>query len=209
MNRITNPPSHMSLDRFVKKQDLENVSDVEAGMYLKAIQLAMRCHSKQTRDDGETEYAQHLLIVADCLSGLGFSIEVQIAGLLHDAQEDCGLDNATIRRRYGIKVANMVQSLSKPKDSEVDFFEQLYLGVNDYFEVIFIKLVDRWHNLTTVYGFRDHDRQVRFLKETLGPMRSLCERCEHLVPEDYQSCYKAMVKRILSLAKGLLEGFES
>lgn len=196
----------LSLDEFVADRHWDDASDAEAGMFLKALHTATFQHRNQTRNGGQTKYTEHLLVVADGLFRLNFGIEVQIAGLLHDVQEDCNMATAEIRRRFGNKVSALVAYLSKDPNNKDVYFEQLYEGTQDHYEVIFIKLLDRWHNLTTAWGLRNQERQLRLLRETVGPMKELFDRCRNLIPEDRLNDYDVIVRQVVSRAEGKLRG---
>ena len=79
-----------------------------------ALSFATQLHAQQTRKGKQTPYIAHLLSVAALVLEAGADEDVAIAALLHDAVEDQGgLETlAEIRRRYGERVANIVDSCS-------------------------------------------------------------------------------------------------
>ena len=79
-----------------------------------ALSFATQLHAQQTRKGKLTPYIAHLLSVAALVLEAGADEDVAIAALLHDAVEDQGgLETlAEIRRRYGERVANIVDSCS-------------------------------------------------------------------------------------------------
>ena len=79
-----------------------------------ALSFATQLHAQQTRKGNQTPYIAHLLSVAALVLEAGADEDVAIAALLHDAVEDQGgLETlAEIRRRYGERVANIVDSCS-------------------------------------------------------------------------------------------------
>lgn len=192
-------PKRMSLEAFVINRRLSGISEAEIGSLFKALCTAINQHHTQKRISGG-EYYEHLLVTADILDQLGFSIEIQIAGLLHDVMEDCGMSFEQIERFFGIKVAQIVQALSKDNANPDGYWDQLYLGTGLYFETLFIKMVERWHNLVTVYAFRNLERQIRFLEETTGPLCETLTRCRQLIPESYLSRYDELMVKIYTLA---------
>ena len=201
-------PATISLGRFLKDHPWEGVPDKDAALFLRALQIAVDHHWEQTRNGGDTRYIEHLLVVSDGLYRMSFDNETQIVGLLHDVVEDCGMTIMEIERIFGERVARMVAANSKDETNEAGFFDQLYEGTKQDFEVIFIRLLDRWHNLTTAFGFRDYNRQLRFLQETVGPLKDLLERCNELIPPEQRNNYKAIAKKVLCLAEGMLSGME-
>ncbi len=202
---IVEMPQRMKLGDFIRNHHWDDVSVVETGLFFVALHTAVCRHWNQKRDDGETEYYEHLLVVADSLHRLGFDIEVQIAGLLHDVMEDCSMSREEIKKTFGIRIADIVASLSEDKDGPDSYLDQLFEGTKMHFEVIIVKLVDRWHNLVTIYGFRNQARQIRYLEETIGPLYDLFCRCRKLIPEKHLFDYNQLVSTVFSLASSTLD----
>ncbi|MFA6493324.1 MAG: hypothetical protein WCV58_04255, partial [Patescibacteria group bacterium] len=117
----------------------------------------------------------------------------------HDVMDDCGMSYTEIRKTFGVKIADMVESLSKVEGE--DYFELLFSGTKLNFQTVFIRIADRGHNLATIYGIRSQARQVRYLEETIGPLRETFLKCRQLIPEDYLVCYDELVDKIDQLAK--------
>lgn len=74
-------------------------------------------HRGQYRKGTRVPYLLHPLRVARLLIEAGSSWEVVAAGLLHDTTEDAGVRLATIRRRFGERVASLVAEVSEPDKS--------------------------------------------------------------------------------------------
>ena len=67
-----------------------------------AAGLAFALHAEQRRKGTDIPYLAHLLGVAGIVLEHGGDEEQAIAGLLHDAIEDCGIEQeAVIRDRFG------------------------------------------------------------------------------------------------------------
>ncbi len=81
----------------------------------KAYHFAKDKHEGQLRKDGKTPYFMHVLKVATELSKRGYNSKVIEAALLHDVIEDCNVSLKDIRKLFGVKVARIVDLLSKPK----------------------------------------------------------------------------------------------
>ena len=82
--------------------------------FSQASRLAEELHRGQVRKGTTIPYVSHLYAVAGLLMEWGAQEDVVIAGLLHDAVEDCGgeLTAALIRERFGDRVADVVLSCS-------------------------------------------------------------------------------------------------
>jgi len=76
-----------------------------------ATALAMRLHAEQTRKGTSIPYIAHLMSVSALVLEHGGDEEQAIAGLLHDAIEDCGIHcEAVIEARFGTRVAAIVRA---------------------------------------------------------------------------------------------------
>ena len=70
----------------------------------------MSIHARQVRKGADTPYIGHLLSVAGLVLEHGGDEDQTIAGLLHDAIENCGTEQeALIRDRFGPRVARTVR----------------------------------------------------------------------------------------------------
>lgn len=74
-----------------------------------AFDYARVAHAAQKRKGTEIPYLAHLMSVAALVLEFGGDEDQAIAGLLHDAIEDCGAEHeAIIRERFGARVAEIV-----------------------------------------------------------------------------------------------------
>lgn len=82
--------------------------------YAEAFAYALELHRDQVRKGTNIPYVAHLLAVSGLVLEHGGSEDEAIAGLLHDAVEDCGgaPTLAEIKRRFGNEVAAMVEGCS-------------------------------------------------------------------------------------------------
>lgn len=83
--------------------------------YEKALSFAARAHRKQVQKAGDVPYIVHLVHVSVMLIRVGFSEDVAIAGLLHDAVEDQDVPLDRIEADFGPAVAEMVAALTEVK----------------------------------------------------------------------------------------------
>lgn len=65
----------------------------------------------------EVPYVSHVAGVVAVLAGYGFDDEVQAAGALHDVIEDCGVTRDELARRFGDRVATLVDAVSEQDKS--------------------------------------------------------------------------------------------
>lgn len=92
--------------------ELPNV--VLSEQYFDAVRFAARIHAGHTRKDTTLPYVCHLLAVSASVLEAGGDEDQAIAGLLHDAAEDCGGEPclAEIRQIFGARVADIVLGCS-------------------------------------------------------------------------------------------------
>jgi (p)ppGpp synthase/HD superfamily hydrolase len=77
-----------------------------------ALGFALGAHGDQKRKGTRIPYVSHLLQVAGLVLEHGGSVDQTVAALLHDTIEDCDVDEATVRERFGAEVARIVQACS-------------------------------------------------------------------------------------------------
>lgn len=79
--------------------------------FSRAVDYARIAHAAQFRKGSNIPYIHHLLGVASLVIEFGGSEDQAIAGLLHDALEDCGAAHeAMIRAQFGHTVADIVKA---------------------------------------------------------------------------------------------------
>jgi (p)ppGpp synthase/HD superfamily hydrolase len=81
----------------------------------KAIAFAAMAHQDQTDKQG-LAYILHPIRVAEDLRLDGWSIEHQIAAVLHDTVEDTGVMLVDIERHFGEAMRRVVDSLTRRED---------------------------------------------------------------------------------------------
>ncbi|MDD5832023.1 MAG: HD domain-containing protein [Clostridiales bacterium] len=83
-----------------------------------AIRFAEEKHRTQKRKGTDIAYIIHPMEVLQILMGERCSIEVAIAGVLHDVLEDTDADADEIRARFGEHVLSLVQAHTEKKNGE-------------------------------------------------------------------------------------------
>lgn len=83
-----------------------------------AIEFAVKAHRGQYRKGTNLPYILHPLAVARILMEHDCPEELAIAALLHDTVEDTPVTLDEIRKRFGERVAWLVQQVSEPEKSE-------------------------------------------------------------------------------------------
>lgn len=147
-----------------------------------AYTYAEEKHRHQYRKSGEP-YIVHLLSVAQILAGLHVSPTTIAAGLLHDVIEDCDVSKEELAKEFNEEIATLVESVTKIGNIEFKD-EREYLAANHRkifiamakdVRVIFIKLVDRLHNMRTLQ-FQSPEKQKKIAAETLDVYAPIAHR---------------------------------
>ncbi|HJY98637.1 MAG TPA: HD domain-containing protein [Patescibacteria group bacterium] len=145
-----------------------------------AYDFAQKAHKGQKRFEG-TDYITHPLAVATIIyEEWGISdVEILVAALLHDTQEDCPVSWEELTEEFGDKVRAYVDSVTKfssekgpGSDSETInklLDRSLFDPVSDV-----IKLADRLHNMRTM-GFVPVEKQIPKALETKNIYSPLAE----------------------------------
>jgi GTP pyrophosphokinase len=154
-----------------------------------AFKFARTAHTGQKRESGE-DYFVHPAKVAQYLAAYKFPKEVIAAGLLHDVLEDTSVSYDLLTKKFGKTVANLVDGVSvigeiqnkvnlnlKNENETKQYLrlQKLILASAKDVRVIFIRLLDRKHNLETLQVF-DKTRQERKAHETLEVYVPLAKR---------------------------------
>ncbi len=91
-----------------------------------AVIFATQAHEGQRRKLAKIPYILHPLEVAGIIGTMTDDLETMAAGALHDTIEDCHVDPMEIRRRFGPRVAALVQSETEDKLSNRPASETWY-----------------------------------------------------------------------------------
>ncbi len=127
--------------------------------YSETVAYAARIHATQPRKGTDTPYLSHLLSVSALVMEYGGDDDQTIAGLLHDAIEDCGQDKeAEIRMLFGDHVASIVRGCTDGVPGEARnqstwrsrkeyYLEQLRSASGD---VQLVSACDKLHNARSI-----------------------------------------------------------
>ncbi|QIK70365.1 bifunctional (p)ppGpp synthetase/guanosine-3',5'-bis(diphosphate) 3'-pyrophosphohydrolase [Erysipelothrix sp. HDW6C] len=178
MNQFKDISFDMLMDeakKYITREDnLELISH--------AYHYAEEKHSGQYRKSGEP-YIVHILHVGYILADLGMSPTTIAAGLLHDVVEDTGVTKEELAREFNDEIATLVESVTKIGNIEFKD-EKEYLAANHRkifiamakdVRVIFIKLVDRLHNMRTLQ-YQSPEKQQKIAAETLDVYAPIAHR---------------------------------
>ena len=149
-----------------------------------AFDFAARAHEGTFRKSGEP-YIFHPLAVAQIAVGeLGLGSTSVICALLHDVVEDTDVTLDEIERRFGPKVADIINGLTKisvvfeavdNSSIQAENFKKMLLTLGEDLRVILIKLCDRLHNMRTL-GSVSENTKLKIASETMYIYAPLAHR---------------------------------
>lgn len=189
-----------------------------------AYLFAETAHEGQMRKSGDP-FISHPLDAAMTVAGLQLDATAVAAALLHDVQEDCGIPNADLAKRFGREVARLVDGVSKleritwrpPTDGgsnptiQAENLRKMFLAMAEDVRVVIIKLADRLHNMRTLEALREEKRQ-RIARETMEIYAPLASRLgiwqiareledlsfKHLQPDRYKEISELLAAKRVS-----------
>ncbi len=177
-----------------------------------AYAFAAERHAGQLRKSGDPAIT-HPLHAAETIANLQLDASTIAAALLHDVQEDCGVTNQEIAKRFGSEVAVMVEGVTKlgliggqaaearsgEAHTQAENLRKMFLAMAQDLRVVIIKLADRLHNMKTLWALKPDD-QRRIARETMEIYAPLAARLgiwdikwqledlsfRYLQPDDYK-----------------------
>ena len=149
---------------------------------VEAYEFSKKAHEGQKRKSGE-DYIIHPLHVSEILIDLGMDQETIITGLLHDVVEDTPISIKDIEKKFGVKVAFLLDGVTKISrikfrntyEKQSENIRKMIVAMGKDVRVILVKLADRLHNLRSLQ-YMPPDRQVAIARETLEVYTPLASR---------------------------------
>ncbi len=147
-----------------------------------AFDLALDAHKDMRRKTGEP-YIYHPIAVAKIAAQeIGLGTTSIVCALIHDVVEDSDYTTEDIERKFGKKIATIVNGLTKIKEvfdhtdsMQAENFRKMLLTLSDDVRVILVKLCDRLHNMRTLESM-SRKNQLKIASETLYLYAPLAHR---------------------------------
>ncbi|MEQ1567067.1 MAG: bifunctional (p)ppGpp synthetase/guanosine-3',5'-bis(diphosphate) 3'-pyrophosphohydrolase [Myxococcota bacterium] len=147
--------------------------DADVKPVMTAYLLAARAHAGQTRKTGEA-YLTHPLAVAQILADLRMDVETIATALLHDALEDNPISKEEMESEIGPEITELVDGVTKigklkfrsHEELAAENFRKMMLAMSRDLRVILVKLADRLHNMSTLGGHGNEEKQRQIARET-------------------------------------------
>ncbi len=155
------------LDTYSKEGNVKlNMKLIE-----KAIVFARKWHDGQMRKIGNIPYYSHPLMVAKMVAMRYLKTDMVVASILHDVVEDSDCTVELVEEKFNHRIAEMVDRLTKKRfengkhikltlEQTLDKLQKL--GDN---EALFVKQMDRQHNLETIEGLNP-EKQRKMAEES-------------------------------------------
>jgi guanosine-3',5'-bis(diphosphate) 3'-pyrophosphohydrolase len=162
------------LSGYLSKSEIK---DIKA-----AFHFSDQAHLGQYRQSGEP-YITHPVAVAEICADWKLDAQSLMAALLHDVMEDKGVTKTELAERFGPKVAELVDGLSKldkmefrsREEAQAENFRKMLLAMARDVRVIIVKLADRLHNMRTL-GAVPMEKRRRVARETIDIYAPIAHR---------------------------------
>ncbi|PIP04100.1 MAG: hypothetical protein COZ49_01345 [Candidatus Yonathbacteria bacterium CG_4_10_14_3_um_filter_47_65] len=148
-------------------------TEEDTAIITKAYYFAEQAHEGQKRLTGEP-FFYHLFETGKNLAVFGVDARTIVAGLIHDTLEDGKASAEEIEKQFGAEVLFLVEGVTKLGklkyhgiERHVESLRKLFIATAHDVRVIIIKLADRLHNIQTLSGHTNHEKQKRIALETL------------------------------------------
>lgn len=186
----------------------------DLSLLTRAYIFSAKEHKGQLRQSGEP-YLVHPMHVAKVLANMKLDESTIAVGFLHDILEDTQIGYGTLVEHFGKDIADLADGVTKISRIEYRSFEQkqaenlrkLWLASAKDIRVIFIKIADRLHNMSTLDALPPA-KQRRIAKETIeiyipiahrlgmgNIQRELQEHCfKYLYPRQYRALTEKIEK---------------
>ncbi|MEO1623987.1 MAG: RelA/SpoT family protein [Bacteroidota bacterium] len=136
-----------------------------------AYELAVEAHSKQRRKSGEPYILHPIEVARICAEEIGLGPTAIVAALLHDVVEDTSVNLGEIEKKFGAKIAMIVNGLTKldglysVTSPQAENFKKVLQTLVEDVRVVLIKMADRLHNMRTLGSMPRH-KQLKIAAET-------------------------------------------
>ena len=163
------PNCHYSIRLLDKLYALPNANQLDFCKITEAIIFAKRYHAGQYRKSGEPFYS-HPIEVAFMIVDYIANTNVIVASILHDVIEDTEATFEIVHDKFGLRVAEIVELLTrdKPNGAKLTIKEILHNAyIKEDEEALLIKCLDRLHNIRTI-EFMNTAKQVDTALETIN-----------------------------------------
>jgi len=136
-----------------------------------AYDIAVEAHAKQRRKSGEPYILHPIEVARICIVEIGLGPTAIVCALLHDVVEDTDVTLEDIKDKFGDKIAQIVDGLTKldgsnnKESAQAANFKKVLSTLVEDVRVVLIKMADRLHNMRTL-DHVPHHKQLKVAAET-------------------------------------------
>jgi len=148
-----------------------SMDDKDRNNIREAYEIALKAHANQRRKSGDPYILHPIAVARICAEEIGLGPTGIICALLHDVVEDTEITLAQIESKFGVRVAKIVDGLTKldaaynAESHQAENFKKVLSTLIDDVRVVLIKMADRLHNMRTL-GFMERHKQFKIAAET-------------------------------------------
>lgn len=196
-----------STSQYFLSVNLDEMTLEERGVLLTGQRVAeVRFDGKFRRD--KQPMIKHSRALALKTKELNLSVVAQVLAWSHDLCEDCGMTPDEVGEEfgpvYGPTITFGIGALTHREDESVeDYFGRIIEASKVNFEIIVVKVIDRWHFHLCPYG--DHAKwvvkEIAKATETTTCFQKMCAQCRPFIPEHFIAIYDGLVAEVLTLAR--------
>lgn len=161
--------------------EMKAPTEADITLVTKAYEFGKKAHENHTRYSGEP-YFIHPAAVAKKLASFGMDAATIAAGLLHDSIEDAMATPEEVEKEFGKEVLFLVEGVTKlgkhkyrGAERHAESLRRLLVATSADIRVLIVKLLDRYHNMTTIEHVPEEKRK-RISMETLEIYAPIADR---------------------------------
>lgn len=157
--------------RKLLKSIKSNMDTTDRNNIRMAYEIAVEAHSKQRRKSGEPYILHPIEVARICAEEIGLGPTAIVAALLHDVVEDTDVTLEEIQVKFGKRVSQIVDGLTKldgmysVASPQAENFKKVLRTLIEDVRVVLIKMADRLHNMRTLGSMPRH-KQLKIAAET-------------------------------------------
>lgn len=212
----------MSLDKY-QKMSITLKSYLKGKGFHKALEAFefAKQHHTGTRKDKVTPEFQHqieICLFITTLKEVMFEEDCLVVALLHDVREDYNISHDEIEKRFGKRVADAVEKLTKEYRGAKKDPIQYFMDIANCPIASIVKLADRINNVNSMVGVFTIKAQEKYLFEIEEYFLPMLKKARNLFPEQLSSYHSmnftlknttSLIKNILGHEKKLVDAVET
>jgi GTP pyrophosphokinase len=155
-------------------------ADDKALVELAFIQM-VEAHGEQRRKSGDF-YITHPVAACSVLARMQLDRDTLASSLLHDVPEDTDVSLRDLEKQFNKEIVFLISGVTKlsvikyqGEDRYAENLRRMFIAMSRDIRVIFIKLADRIHNLSTLDALPEHKAR-RIARESLEIYAPIAER---------------------------------